>query len=373
VAAFQEEVVMADPYTPSINAGGLIYLSGTLARDDSGAIAGKADVGAQTRQVIERLQTVLAAAGSSLDDVLSVTVFLTTAAHFQAMNAAYRTFWPGDPPARTTVIASLVAPDALVEITMIAAPRGGERAVIHPKGWMKSPNPYSYAIRSGDAVFLSGLVPRKGRDNSAVAGDISVQTRAVMENAAELLEAAGLTFDNVVSTRVYLTDASNFTGMNEAYRQYFTNAPPARATVKCGLAGPDFLLEMTFTATSSPREAIGTPPPGIPISPAIRAGKRLYLSGALGNTPETAGNVEAQTRETLVRLRRTLEAAGASPADVVESTVFLKDVSYLAAMNHPYREFFFHPTGRFPARTTIGTPLVVDDGLVEIMLTAVVK
>ena len=161
----------------------------------------------------------LAAAGSSLDDVLSVTVFLTTAAHFQAMNAAYRTFWPGDPPARTTVIASLVAPDALVEITMIAAPRGGERAVIHPKGWMKSPNPYSYAIRSGDAVFLSGLVPRKGRDNSAVAGDISVQTRAVMENAAELLEAAGLTFDNVVSTRVYLTDASNFAGMNEAYRQ----------------------------------------------------------------------------------------------------------------------------------------------------------
>ena len=73
-----------------------------------------------------------------------------------------------------------------------------------------------------------------------------------------------------------------------------------------------------------------------------------------------------------MRLRRTLEAAGASPADVVESTVFLKDVSYLAAMNHPYREFFFHPTGRFPARTTIGTPLVVDDGLVEIMLTAVV-
>ena len=153
---------------------------------------------------------------------MSVTVFLTTAAHFQPMNDAYRPFWPGDPPTRTTVITGLVGPDALVEITMIAAPRGAERVVIHPKGWMPSPNPYSYAIRIGDTLFLSGLVPRKGRDNSAVSGDISAQTRAVMENAAELLEAAGMTFANVVSTRVYLTDPSNFAGMNEAYRQYFT-------------------------------------------------------------------------------------------------------------------------------------------------------
>ena len=73
-----------------------------------------------------------------------------------------------------------------------------------------------------------------------------------------------------------------------------------------------------------------------------------------------------------MRLRKTLEAAGASPGDVVEAIVYLKDVAYLAAMNDEYREFFFHPSGGFPARTTVGTPLVVDDGLVEIMLTAVV-
>jgi reactive intermediate/imine deaminase len=358
----------AAPYSRAVKAGGLIYLSGTLAQDDAGAVVGTGDVAAQTRRTLERMGRVLSAAGSSLEDVVSVTVYLTSSSDFQAMTDAYRKFWPNDPPTRTTVITSLVLPDALIEITMIAVPTGAERAVIHPAGWMKSPNPYSYAIRTGDAVFLSGLVPRRGRDNSIVSGDIGVQTRAVFENAAELLDAAGSSLEGIVSSRVYLTSRPNFGAMNDVYRGFFAGAPPARATVVSGLAGPDVLVEMTFTASLAPRQAIGSPPPGIPISPAVRAGQRIYLSGALGNTPETKGNVAAQTRETLARLRATLDAAGASPADAVEAVVFLKDVSSFGAMNDQYRAFF---GGNYPTRTTVGTPLVVDDGLVEIMLTAV--
>ena len=358
------------PYTPAVKAGGFIHLSGTLAQDDDGAIVGRGDVGAQTQAVIRRMREVLAAAGSSLDDVVSVTVYLTTAADFQAMNAAYRAFWPNDPPTRTTVITALVMPGALIEISMIAVEKGGPRGVIHPEGWLKSPNPYSYAIRSGDTLFLSGLVPRNGRDNSVVSGGIAPQTQAVMQNASDLLDAAGMTFDHIVSTRVYLTDASNFRGMNEAYAACFATAPPARATVKSGLAGPDFLVEMTFTASAARREAIGAAPEGIPISPAIKAGNRLYLSGVLGNTTETSGNIAAQTRETLARIGKTLDLAGAAPADVVESMVYLKDTGAFAAMNGEYEKFF----GRdFPARTTVATPLVVDDGLVEIMVTAVMR
>ena len=358
------------PYSPAVKAGGFVYLSGTLAQDDSGAIVGKGDVAAQTRRIIERMQRVLAAAGSSLEQVVSVTVYLKSASDFQTMNGAYRPFWPKDPPTRTTVITDLVLPDALVEISMVAVPAGAERTVVHPDSWLKSPNPYSYAIRTGDTVFLSGLVPRNGRDQSNITGDIGVQTRAIIDNAAELLKTVGMSLANVVSARVYLTDASNFQGMNQAYRQSFAQAPPARATVKSGLAGPDFLVEITFTASTAPRQAIGTPPEDVPISPAIKAGRHLYLSGALGNTAETAGNPAAQTRETLARIRKTLDAAGASPADVVEGVVYLKDVSSFAAMNDPYRAFFGNS---FPARTTVGAPLVVDDGLVEIMLTAVVK
>lgn len=357
------------PYSAAVKSDGLIYVSGTLAEDGSGAIAGAGNVAAQTRLVLERIQQVLAEAGSSLAHAVSAMVYLRSAADFQTMNAAYRPFFPVEPPTRTTVITDLVAPEALVEIAMVAVPAEAERVVLQPDGWMTSPNPYSYAIRTGDTVFLSGLVPRRGRDNSAIDGDIGVQTAAIIDNASELLAAAGLSLAHIVSSRVYLTDAAHFAGMNGAYRQAFGEAPPARATVKSGLAGPDFLVEMTFIASAASRQAIGNPPPGVPISPAIKAGKRLYLSGALGNTPATAGNVGAQTRETLARLRATLQAAGASFEDVVEATVYLKDARSLAEMDAAYREAF---NGEFPARATVGTPLVVDDGLVEIMVTAVV-
>lgn len=369
-----KEVVQAGPppampYSRAVVAGGLIYLSGVLAQDEMGAVVGRGDVGAQTRHIIERLQQVLAAAGSSLHDAVSVTVYLTSASDFAAMNEAYRTFWPGDPPTRTTVITELVLPDALIEISIIAVPSGGERVAIHPDRWQRSPNPYTYAIRSGDTVWLSGLVPRRGRDNRPVGGDITVQTRAVMDNAVELLDAAGLTTADIVSTRVYLARAGDFQAMNAVYRECLGTSPPVRATVQAGLAGQGFLVEMTFTASSSHRQPMGTPPPGVPLSPAVRSGRRLYLSGMLGNTPDTAGDVGAQTRGTLARIGRALADAGASPADVVDVTVFLTDARLFDEMNVAYRELFGPD---FPARTTVVTPLVVPDGLVEIMATAVV-
>lgn len=352
------------PYSPAVKAGGLIYLSGTLAQDDTGALMHDGDVAAQTRRIIERMRAVLVASGSSLEQVVAVTVYLTSASEFAAMNDAYRAFWPKEPPTRTTVITPLLI-GADVEISMIAVPNGAERRIVHPRDWATSPNPYSYAIRTGDTLFLSGLVPRNGRDNSTVTGDITVQTRAVMDNAGELLRAAGMDFSNIVSARVYLPDPTHFQAMNEAYRSYFEGAPPARATVKAALAGPQYGVEMTFVASSSPREPFS---PGGNLSAAVKAGSRLYVSGMLGNTPGNAGEAGPQTRETLARIRKTLEAAGFTPADVVDSLVYLTDLDQFAQMNGEYRTFFEKD---FPARATVGAGLVSAGAVVEIMVTAV--
>ena len=94
----------------------------------------------------------------------------------------------------------------------------------------------------------------------------------------------------------------------------------------------------------------------------------LYLSGMLGNTAETKGSAAAQTKETLARVRNALSAAGYAPSDVVDSMVYLTDVSTFAEMNGEYRAFFGKD---FPARTTVQSGLVAADGLVEIMMTAV--
>jgi reactive intermediate/imine deaminase len=357
------------PYSPAVKAGGLIYVSGTLAQDASGAVVGPGDVAAQTRRVLERMDEVLKAAGSSLAQVASVTVYLTTPDHFQAMNDVYKTYWPKDPPARTTVIADFVLPGALVEMTMIAVPSGGERVVVHPPDWKASPNPYSYGIRTGDTLFLSGLVSRNGRENTVVEGDITKQTNVVMENAREILKAAGMSFEHVVSSRIYLPDASVFQAMNATYRAYFPKDPPARATVQAGLAGRQYVVEVTMTASRAPREVITAGRPANPnLSPAIRAGNTLYLSGMLGNTPETKGNIAAQTRETLARLAGVMKAAGYEPGHVVDSMVYLTDLSMFGEMNSEYRTFFGKD---FPARTTVRSGLVAPDGLVEIMMTAI--
>jgi reactive intermediate/imine deaminase len=358
----------ANPYSVAVRAGGFIYLSGTLAEDTDDPSA-PSDVGSETRRTLERMGDVLIAAGSSLDDVVAVMVYLTSAADFQAMNQAYRAFWPGDPPTRTTVITTLVVPDARVEISMVAVPRGGERVVLLPDGWKRSPNPYSYAIRSGNTVFLSGLVARRGSDNTFVGGDVRVQTRTIMENAGQLLATAGLTFRDVVRAKIYLTRAADFAAMNGIYREFFPDAPPARATVQSGLAGPEAVVEITFVASSAARQAIGAPPSGLPLSPAIRAGQHLFVSGMLGNTPETAGDVAAQTRETLARIDKTLANAGVSRSEVVDALVYITDAASFGQMNGEYRAFF---GAGFPARATVVTPLVAGDGLVEIMVTAVV-
>ena len=348
------------PYSTAVGAGGLIYLSGSLA-------AGSDGVGSQTRRTLEQMREVLAAAGSSLAQVAAVTVYLTDAADFAEMNAAYRAFWPADPPTRTTVVTALVAPGARIEISMVAVPDRAERSVIQPAGWARSPHPYSYAITTADTVFLSGLVARRGEDNTFVAGDAAAQSRTILDNAGQVLAAAGLTLADVVSARIYLVDAADFAAMNGVYRQYFPGAAPARATVQAQLAGPEARVEMTFVATRAGRDAIGTAPAGVPLSPAIRAGSRLYVSGMLGNAPDRAGDVAAQTRETLARVEETLTAAGASRGDVVDALVYLTDASAFAQMNTEYRAYFQQA---FPARATVVTPLVAGNALVEIMVTA---
>jgi 2-iminobutanoate/2-iminopropanoate deaminase len=368
-----KEIIMAGPapvgpYSPAVRTPGLIYVSGTLAQDGSGAMVGTGDAGAQTRRVLERMREILTAAGSSLDRVVSTTVFLKSQKDFGAMNDVYRGFWAKDPPVRTTIVTDLVLEDALVEMSMIAVRAGAERVVVHPAGWVASPNPYSYAIRTGDTLFLAGLVSRNGKDNSVVPGDVGAQTKVVLDNAGEILAAAGMTHANVVSAKIYLPDLSGFQQMNEAYRKHFPSAPPARATVKAGLAGTQHNVEITMVASSAPKRAIDDGRPVNPnLSAAIEAGNRIYLSGMLGNTADNKTDAGGQTRETLGRIRAALEAAGSAPADVVDATVYLTDLRHFPAMNDAYRAFF----GReFPARTTIQSGLVVPDGVVEIMMTA---
>ena len=365
------------PFSPAVAAGDFVYLSGMLPTGPDGKVAA-GDIRAQTARVLDNLSALLRKHGSRLEQTASVTVYLRRASDFAAMNEVYGRYWPKDPPTRTTVVANLVVPDALVEISLVALRDGVERQVIHPAAWLRSPSPYSYGIKSKQTLFLSGLIARNGKDNSFAGGDMKTQTRAVLQNATAILSEAGMTLADVVSSRVYITDTTLFQDMNAAYREGFPASPPARATVRCALTSPEYLVEITMVAVRDPsRQAFTTPAadgsPGKPnpiLSSAVRVGDRLYLSGMLGNSDATRGNAGAQTRETIVRLGRTLESAGFSLKDVVEAIVYLPDLANAAAMNEAYRASVPPP---YPARATIEAGLVAPDGLVEIMMTAIKK
>lgn len=371
------------PFSPAVAAGDFVYLSGMLPTDADGKVVA-GDIRAQTAKVLSNLGALLEKNGSRLEQVASVTIYLKDPADFGAMNEVYARSFPKDPPTRTTVVANLVVPEALLEISMVALKNGVERRVVHPAGWLRSPNPYSYAIQSKNTLFLSGLVSRNGKANTAVTGDMKAQTKLVLQNGREILEAAGMSLADVVSSRVYITDTAFFQDMNAVYREAFPNVPPARATVRCGLTGKDYLVEITMIAVKdSSRQAVipegqapATPAAsaargtalGPVLSAAIGVGDRLFLSGMLAGTAANRGDAAAQTRETLDRIGNTLKSAGYSWGDVVDAVVYLPDLSAFPAMNAAYRERF---AGRLPARATVQAGLVAPGAAVEIMMTAV--
>jgi len=106
------------PYSWGTRVGNLVFTSGHTGGDASGKVPD--DIGAQTRNCIEGCKAVLEAAGSGLQHVLKVTIFLTDIKEFAAMNEVYRASFPaGDLPARSTVeVSALARPDLRVEIEM---------------------------------------------------------------------------------------------------------------------------------------------------------------------------------------------------------------------------------------------------------------
>lgn len=107
------------PYSQAVKVGPLLFVSGQIPLDSSGnKVAGS--VTKETEQVLQNLQAVLEAAGARMDQVVKTTVFLTDLNDFKFMNQVYEKFFPGVPPARSTVQVVKLPRDAKVEIEAIA-------------------------------------------------------------------------------------------------------------------------------------------------------------------------------------------------------------------------------------------------------------
>jgi 2-iminobutanoate/2-iminopropanoate deaminase len=108
--------------------------------------------------------------------------------------------------------------------------------------------PYSQAIVLNGWAFLSGQIPLDPATGQLIEGGIEAQTERVLENLKAVLEASGSSLTDVVKTTVYLKDMGEFAAMNGVYARYFTETPPARATVEAARLPKDVRVEIDCIA-----------------------------------------------------------------------------------------------------------------------------
>jgi 2-iminobutanoate/2-iminopropanoate deaminase len=122
-----------------------------------------------------------------------------------------------------------------------------KQAIVAPGG-PAAIGPYSPALRAGDLLFISGQVPMDPATGNLIEGDIGAQTKRALENIGTLLSVAGLSYNDVVRTTVFMADLGEFAAMNATYGQFFSEPYPARSTVQAARLPRDARIEIDVIA-----------------------------------------------------------------------------------------------------------------------------
>ena len=194
---------------------------------------------AQAGPALDAMKSVAEAAGLSMAHLVFVNPFLTTAVPMRAMNEEYaRRFEFGNTPARATIEVASLPNGATIEFTGVAVRDLSQRRAIRPKNMAPSPTA-SPCVFAGDTLYCSaksGFIP--GLNGGIFAASVENQLRQTMRNLLDNLEEAGLTFNDVVSTTVYLDDIAEAGKIDGIYAKYFPAGLPSRTTVQQLAAQP---------------------------------------------------------------------------------------------------------------------------------------
>jgi 2-iminobutanoate/2-iminopropanoate deaminase len=119
------------------------------------------------------------------------------------------------------------------------------RTIISTPEAPRAVGPYAQAVRYGDLLFVSGMLPIDPKTNELVTGDFDVQCTMVLENIKAVVEASGMSMSNVLKAAVFLRDLDNFAGFNTIYGRYFADVLPARETVQVARLFKDVMIEIS--------------------------------------------------------------------------------------------------------------------------------
>lgn len=222
----------SDGAAPGVLTHDRLFVSGMLGSDpQSGKVP--QDGGTQVDVALDRMQSVLRAAGLELGNMVFVNPYLTTEIPNRVMNEHYaKRFEFGNTPARATISVTSLPGGAHIEYTGVAVRDLKQRQAVRPKNMPPSPTA-SPCVFAGETLYCSakdGFIP--GPHGGVYATSTQHQLRQTMRNQLDNLEEAGMSFDQVVSTNVYLDDLKDVDAFDQVYGQYFGAVLPARTTVQ---------------------------------------------------------------------------------------------------------------------------------------------
>lgn len=218
------------PYRSAVWAGDTLYVSGSGGRSPKGAELDPTIEG-QTKQAMENIGQILAAAGlSHKDDVFANVYFLDAeqgkGPTYGKLNSIYRNFFPlGTAPSRASFCVSKLPGTISVELTFIATRDRKNKGRVVPDSSGPSPTSSNGGVLDGDTLYTSA--------KSGTGATLEAQMRDSMESIRNILRLAGMDMRNVVDTHVYLKDiGGQMDAMNAVFKEYFPQNPPARTTVQ---------------------------------------------------------------------------------------------------------------------------------------------
>lgn len=368
------------PYSKSAVVGNLVYCAGM---DGGLPETGKyiPDVAEQAMSALEKIKGALEEAGTSMDNIIRTGILLRNMEDYDRIREVelqyYQQYAPAliDEPPASNVIQShyFINPEALVEIEAIAVlskDSSGWEVKKYPMYFAGIKQPYSRSAVVGNLVFCSGMDARSFETGQVIGNNIAEQMMTALENLRSTLRETGATMDKLIETTILLTDLDNYARMRETEGEYYqsharrmVDEPPASTFIRtASLARPDCLVEIQAIAVLSEdrpgwkltkypewcagkRLVIPWYSAGMPhLSKAVVVGDFIIGGGCAARTAkseDTIGTtITEQVKVTLDVIRDTVEDAGGSMNNIIQTFILLKDINDYSLMRKVEMEYY---------------------------------
>ena len=229
----------------------------------------------QAAQCLKNIKAILESIDVPMDDIVKINIFLKNLSDIEAVNEVYTTFFPDSAiaraaaymPARTTVAASALPMDALVQFEAVVSHGDGTppQAVEDRHGLILEANNtenapksslYTQTVAFSHYNHISAQIPLDPKNGEIVAGGVKEQAGQCLKNIKAIVESVDHSLDDVVKVNIFLKNIADIDAVDEVYTTFFPSGIPARRTVGVSALPKDALVQIDAVVSN----AEGTPP-----------------------------------------------------------------------------------------------------------------